>query len=429
MKIFVLDTNVLIHDPEAIFNFKENEIVIPIVVIEELDRLKKRQDGVGKNAREALKVIDKLNQQGSLNVGVRLKTDGILRVEVGKDYLPELPLGFEQNKPDNQVLSIALKLQERHKSVILVTKDINLRIKADALNIQAEDYEASKVDVNELFKGYNKIPVTTETLNEFYSKCYLEVKPEDFYPNQMVLLRNETTRQSALCKFNSKNSRLIPLFHQNATPWGITGRNLEQRFAIELLLSEDIKLVTLVGRAGTGKTLLALASGLQKVVEEKIYKRMIVARPIVPMGKDIGYLPGTKEEKLRNWMQPVTDNLELLFSRNSGSSYQYLVESKVIEIEALTYIRGRSLPNSYIIIDEAQNLTPHEIKTIITRAGEGTKIVLTGDPYQIDNQYLDESSNGLSYVAEKFREQQIAAHIVLKKGERSELATIAAEIL
>lgn len=428
-KKFVLDTNVLIHDPRAFFKFDEHEVILPMVILEELDNLKKRMDSAGKNARETLRILDNLHSQGSLHEGIAIE-EGILRVEDRFHDLVGMPPGMDIDKSDNKVLSVCLNLAKQHKQVILVSKDINMRVKASALDIEAEEYEAAKVDVSVIYKGFTQISVGLEILNNFYRDNEVKVEGEQFYPNQFVLLKVEGSRESALSKFDVEKDRLVPLFHLGKKPWGISGRNLEQRFAIEILLSEDIKMVTLIGQAGTGKTLLALAAGLEKVIEEKAYQKLVVMRPVVPMGNDIGYLPGTKEEKLQNWMEPITDNLEILFTNRRGSeSFEYFFNQGTVEVEALTYIRGRSLPNCYIIIDEAQNLTPHEVKTIVTRAGEGTKIVFTGDPYQIDNGYLDEYSNGLSIVANRFMSEKIAGHITLEKGERSELATLGVRLL
>lgn len=433
MKTFVLDTNVLVHDPRSIFKFQDNEVVIPIMVLEELDSLKNRQDGVGQDARTAMRFLDELRSKGLIFEGVPVNEyGGILRIELKYHDCQCLPAAFDPNKPDNKILSVAAelkKLKSEPDKVILISKDINVRVKAESLGIKAEDYESDKVDVHELFKGFEILYVSKETIETFYKEGKLKIADRKFYPNQCVLLKVESTGQSALCKYYKPYEHLIPLYHIGAKPWGLNARNLEQRFALELLLSDEIKLVTLVGKAGTGKTLLALAAGLQKVVEERVYSKLLVARPIVPMGKDIGFLPGGKLDKLENWMHPITDNLDFLSTAGGKDNYKYFVEQGLIEVEALTFIRGRSMPNIYFIIDEAQNLTQHEVKTIITRAGEGSKIVLTGDPYQIDNHYLDESSNGLSIAAEKFKGEAIAGHITLTKGERSLLATRAAELL
>lgn len=432
-KTFVLDTNVLIHDPSCLGRFKDNEIVIPLVVLEELDRIKTRMDEVGRAARTVARNLDLLRQEkgGSLVRGIELSGGGFLRIETQYHDLEGLPDALDYSRPDNKILAVGYGLKQRNpkSTVILVSKDINLRVKADAFDLPTEDYENDKVDVDELFKGYEIIYVTREVIEQFYASGRLKLPERQFHPNQCVLLKVKSTSQSALCKYYEPYDELIPLFHIAAKPWGISARNLEQRFALELLLSDEIKIVSLVGGAGTGKTLLALACGLQKVVEEKVYKKLLVARPIVPMGKDIGYLPGSKEDKLSNWMQPITDNLDFLFAQTGKDQYSYLQQQGLLEVEALTYIRGRSMPKCYFIIDEAQNLSIHEVKTIITRAGEGSKLIFTGDPYQIDNSYLDESSNGLSVASEKFRGANIAGHIMLKKGERSKLATLGSELL
>ncbi len=433
MKIFVLDTNVLVHDPRSIFKFQENEVVIPIMALEELDSLKTRQDGAGQDARVAMRFLDEIKNKGEIFDGVSVNdAGGKLRIELKYHDCKTMPVSFDPTKADNKILSVASGLKnskETEGPVIMVSKDINVRVKAESLGIKAEDYESDKVDVHELFKGFDVVYVSKETIETFYREGRLQMPDKQFYPNQCVLLKVESTGQSALCKFYQPFDQLIPLYHIGAKPWGLSARNLEQRFALELLLSDEIKLVSLVGKAGTGKTLLALAAGLQKVVEERIYSKLLVARPIVPMGKDIGFLPGGKIDKLENWMHPITDNLDFLSAAGGKDNYKYFIDQGLIEVEALTFIRGRSMPNIYFIIDEAQNLTQHEVKTIITRAGEGSKIILTGDPYQIDNHYLDESSNGLSIVSEKFKKENIAGHITLTKGERSILATRAAELL
>ncbi len=433
MKTFVLDTNVLVHDPRSIFKFQDNEVVIPIMVLEELDSLKTRQDGAGQDARVAMRFLDEIKNKGEIFDGVKVNDDGgKLRIELKYHDCKTMPVSFDPTKADNKILSVASGLKnskETEGPVIMVSKDINVRVKAESLGIKAEDYESDKVDVHELFRGFDVVYVSKETIETFYREGRLQLPDKQFYPNQCVLLKVESTGQSALCKFYQPFDQLIPLYHIGAKPWGLSARNLEQRFALELLLSDEIKLVSLVGKAGTGKTLLALAAGLQKVVEERIYSKLLVARPIVPMGKDIGFLPGGKIDKLENWMHPITDNLDFLSAAGGKDNYKYFIDQGLIEVEALTFIRGRSMPNIYFIIDEAQNLTQHEVKTIITRAGEGSKIILTGDPYQIDNHYLDESSNGLSIVSEKFKKENIAGHITLTKGERSILATRAAELL
>ena len=323
--------------------------------------------------------------------------------------------------------------------VILITKDTNLRIKADALGLQAKDYEVDKVEVSELYEGITKLTVSKSQIDEFYETGSMQLDETEARPHEGFILVDENNeKHTALARFDKESNCLTPLNITKDSIWSIYPRNAEQRFAMDLLLDDSIKLVSLAGKAGTGKTLIALAVGLKKVVDDEAYHRLLVSRPIFPLGRDIGYLPGDIKEKLKPWMQPIFDNLELIFGtdgkgkkKREGKHHRYteLMGEGILEIEPLTYIRGRSIPNQYLIIDEAQNLTPHEIKTIITRAGDNTKIVITGDPYQIDNPYIDSSSNGLTYVVERFKNEEIAGHATLSKGERSELSEIAANIL
>ena len=434
MKTFVIDTNVLLHDPDSIFAFKDNKVVIPMVVIEELDSFKKINDERGRSARLVIRSLDALRHIGALSKGVSIKDNGILKIEMSASDI-ELPKDFQSHKSDNQILSIALSLKKQGEKVIFITKDINLRIKAEMLNIQTQDYEKSKVKIDELYSGWRELKVSAEKIDKFYKDGKLVLKG-DFYPNEFIALKDEAgSNKSALTKYSAQLKALAPIFHQNALPWGLKPLNMEQKFAIELLLCNDINLVTLVGLPGAGKTLLALACGLQKTVEERYFRKLYIARPIIPMGKDLGFLPGTKEEKLGPWMGAINDNLEFLMDKGghqdtkTEEKIDYLFGSGQIEVDALTYIRGRSLPQQYIIIDDAQNLTPHEVKTIISRAGNGTKIVLTGDPYQIDNPYLDASSNGLTYLVERFKGQSLFGHVTFSKSERSNLAALSSELL
>ncbi|HBU69260.1 MAG TPA: phosphate starvation-inducible protein PhoH [Elusimicrobia bacterium] len=433
MKTFVLDTNVLIHDPESIHSFGNNKVVIPMAVIEELDGFKHLNDERGRSARLVSRMLDALRTKGRLFEGVKLKGGGTLVIEL--QYQTDLPNGFMTSQVDHRLLGIALLLQKKGEKVFFITKDINLRIKAEAIGLEAQDYEKSKVKVEELYTGWREVPVAGKMIDTFYKDQKLVLKDMPFFPNEGVLLKDEANAsKSALAKYNSQKKALIPLFHLNSVPWGLKAHNTEQRFAIELLLCNDVSLVTLIGVPGAGKTLLSLACGLQKTVEEKQFRRLFIARPIIPVGRDIGYLPGSKEEKLTSWMGAIHDNLEYLIDHThpdekTEEKIQYFFETGKIEIESLTYIRGRSLPSQYIIIDDAQNLTPHEIKTIISRAGDGTKIILTGDPYQIDNPYLDASSNGLTYLVERFKGQDIFGHLTFTKSERSSLAAMASELL
>jgi len=436
-KIFVLDTNVVLHDPQAIFAFQDNDVVIPIVVIEELDKFKKGIDEIGRNARMVSRILDEYRLKGKLSQGVQLKGGGCLRVELNHQSPELLPSELNAAKADNRILATALNLKHDNLPVVLVTKDTNLRIKADALGLRAEDFESDTVTIEELYSGQMELSVTPDAINEFYVKGELPPAEPKPFSNQYVLLKNNANpSQTALARFNQQRNTLVPITSAKHGVWGVTARNKEQQFALDLLLNDDIRLVTLVGKAGTGKTLLALAAGLEKTIESRMFQRLVVSRPVFPLGKDLGFLPGDIDEKLRPWMQPIRDNLDFLMGASASAGrmkgkkdLQGLFDLGMIEVEPLTYIRGRSMPNQYLIVDEAQNLTPHEIKTIITRAGEGTKVVLTGDPYQIDNPYIDSSSNGLTYVVERFKNEPISGHITLVKGERSDLAELAATLL
>jgi PhoH-like ATPase len=436
IKNFVLDTNVLLHDPTALFKFRDNRIIIPITVIEELDRFKKDLNMLGRNARTVSKFIDRLRGEGSLADGVPLESGGMLRVAFDGEGASLLPAELHGNREDNQILAVAIgeKVRDRSTPVVVVSKDTNLRIKADSLGLRAEDYESDRVDIEELYQGYREAAVDKSWIDVFYAAGESAPPPdeEDLHPNEYLVLRNSS--QSALGRYDAARNRIrsIPAFKEDV--WGVRPRNKEQHFALDILLDDSVKLVTLAGKAGTGKTLLAIAAGLRKTSDEEAYQRLLVSRPVFPMGKDIGFLPGDMEEKLKPWMQPIFDNVEYLFGysrrkRQGMRGYQELINLGILEIEPLTYIRGRSIPNQYIIIDEAQNLSPHEVKTILTRAGENSKVVLTGDPYQIDNPFVDSASNGLSCIVEKFKGEAIAGHIMLVKGERSPLAELAANIL
>lgn len=435
-KYYVLDTNVLLHDVNSLFAFEDNDLIIPIVAIEELDRFKKDLNEIGRNARQVSRILDNLRSQGPLFKGINLESGGTLRVFIPSYKTNLLPPELIMDKADNQILSVAMELKEKgDKPVCLVTKDTNLRIKADALGLSARDYESDKVEISELYEGFRTLVVTKDTIDRYYADGYLKSSEKDLHPNEGVVLVDEGDyKHTALGRFDKGKDSLMPLNLPKEGVWGIYPKNAEQRFALDLLLDDSIKLVSLAGKAGTGKTLLAIAAGLKKTADEEAYIRLLVSRPIFPLGKDIGYLPGALEEKLSPWMQPIFDNLELIFGldkKEKGKHYSYkeLVNQGILVLEPLTYIRGRSIPKQYMIVDEAQNLTPHEIKTIITRAGDNTKIVLTGDPYQIDNPYIDSSSNGLSYVVERFKNEAIAGHVTLSKGERSELAERAANLL
>ncbi len=431
-KTYVLDTNVLLHNPEALFAFQDNEVVIPLAVIEEIDNQKKRQDEIGRNARVVSQRLDEMRSLGRLADGVPLPHGGCLRIELNHQECGDFPQAMDSHKPDNRILMVALSLSRSAPGpVILVTKDLNLRVKADVLGIAAEDFYNDKVDFQLLYTGVATVNVSQSELEHFQHQGRLSLNGHlKALPNQFFLMSNgDSTWQAIPARYCA--DALWPLRHADSMNWGISALNQEQQFALELLRDDDIKVVTLVGRAGTGKTLLALAVGLEKVIEETLYSRLLITRPIMPMGNDLGYLPGTKEEKLRPWIQPIYDNLEFLF-RDSSEPFELvedLTNRGVLEVEALTYIRGRSIPRQFIICDEAQNLTPHMIKTLITRVGEGTKIVFTGDPEQIDHPYLDASSNGLTHLVEKLKGEEIAGHITLVKGVRSKVAELASQLL
>jgi PhoH-like ATPase len=439
-KAFVLDTNVLLHDPNAMFRFEDNDVVLPITIIEELDRFKKQPQETGRNARWVSRTLDELRVQGQLTQGIELPQGGKLRVALcDRITLQELPPELEGDQADNAILAVALDLKRQCQCpVVLVSKDTNLRIKADILGLAAEDYATDKVDVDELYTGMAEIMVNAETISQLFQVGQIAL-PGAALPNQaLTLVDSLNPSHTALAIAKDIHGDIIPLPkipHNGISR--IRARNREQKFAFELLLRDSISLVTLVGKAGTGKTLLAIAAGLHKVADEKRYSRLLIARPIVPMGRDLGYLPGDVNEKLTPWMQPLYDNFDLIFGTQATTGHpqhwrrghEELIEQGLLQIEPLTYIRGRTIPKQFLIVDEAQNLTPHEVKTILTRAGEETKVVLTGDPEQIDNPYVDAASNGLTYVVERFKGEPIAGHITLYQGERSGLAERAAILL
>lgn len=456
-KNFVLDTNVLLHDPNAISRFEDNTVIIPIYVIEEIDGFKKQLTELGRNAREVSRLLDDYRELGNLREGVPTPGGGLLKVAFTYTKLENAVLN--SHTQDNLILAVALQVQEQEPDVpcVFVTKDTNLRVRADVLDLRAENYDNDAVSITELYPGACEISVTDEMIDELHDDGRLKIDLEVYTPmasngrdesraamgrlrpNQYVLLKSiNGGSQTSLGRVDSTDAAydvVRPLARKGRDDvWGVRPRNKEQAFAIDALLDDDVKLVSLVGKAGTGKTLLAIAAGLRKTTEEQHYQKLVVSRPIFPMGRDIGFLPGTVEEKLNPWMRPIFDNVEYLMGLSSadkraGRGADELIDMGMMEIEPLTYIRGRSIPNQFFIVDEAQNLTPHEIKTILTRIGEGSKLVLTGDPYQIDNPYIDSESNGLTYVVDRFKGQSIFATVTLFKGERSELAELAANLL
>jgi PhoH-like ATPase len=453
-KYFVLDTNVLLHNPEALFMFKDNHVVIPFTVIEELDQFKKNNDDVGRNARQVIRHLDVLRRKGKLAEGVQCNDHGgTVKIDFGQyDTLPMLNTA----SPDNRIIAVAHQhLSEGHETVV-ISKDINARIKSDALGITTMDFEAQKVDVDRLYTGYVEAEAPCELIDSLYDQKQLEMsRLEEYLPvngggeavtlyaNRFVLFKDSGDQShTGLGRRLGDTDHVIPVSGPRKPVFGILPRNVQQRMALDLLLDDEIKLVTLLGSAGSGKTLLALAAGMTKAMKEKRYDRLLVARPIQPMGRDLGYLPGSVDEKLMPWMQPIFDNLGYLLSSrvaddghhgddgpNPEGRVQQLLDGGRVILEPLTYIRGRSIPNQFMIVDEAQNLTPHEVKTIASRAGEGTKLILTGDVAQIDNPYLDSSSNGLSYLVEALKGSPIVGHVMLEKSERSELASLVAEKL
>ena len=435
MKNYILDTNVLLHDPNSLLSFKDNHVLLPIEVIEEIDRFKRESTERGQNARSVSRMLDGLREQGRLSEGVVLPNGGRLRIVFhNRNGNGHVTIG--DNTVDGRIVGVARDIQNEHptQSTILVTKDINLRIKADALGLQAEDYETDHVLIQDLYTGMFERLASAEQMTGFRANNGMDLDHGAVHaPNEYCTIIEETNlKRSLLARVNLTGTRLIPITDAREGVWGIKPRNREQHFAFDALLNDDIKLVTLMGKAGTGKTLLAMAAGLRKTIQDREYRRLVVARPTISMGRELGFLPGSLEEKLDPWMQPIHDALEMLSDLNMGHEQRRasdLMRSGMIVVEALSYIRGRSISNQFMVIDEAQNLTPLEVKTIVTRVGPGTKIVFTGDPYQIDNPYVDSASNGFNYVVSRFRAEPLAAHIELQKGERSELAERAANLL
>lgn len=429
-KTFVIDTNVLLHDPEAIVKFPRHKVVIPLAVLEELDNMKRLSNELGKNSRAVVRFLVSLKTmgKGDLHTGVTLENGSIVFIQLAMKT--DFNHSFMLSVNDNRILMTAYYLQEKGEKVVFVSKDFAARVKAEALGLEAEDYENLKFSYETIHKGLQQISLPKHEIDLFYKDGSIVLPNSKFRPNEYCVMTSPE-HSSAIAKYDAATQSMEPLL-KLLNIWGIKPRNVEQRCAMDLLMRDEIKLVSLMGPAGTGKTLMALACGLRKVFDEGVYTRILVSRPIVPLGRDIGYLPGTKEEKLQSWMQPIFDNLEYLCDSSGqepNETLRWVMESKKIEMEAVTYIRGRTLPKMFIIVDEAQNLTPHEIKTIISRAGEGTKVVLAGDPTQIDNPYLDKDSNGLTFTVGKFSDYKVFGHVFLDKTERSELAALAADIM
>ena len=443
-KNYVLDTSVCLTDADALFKFDNHDIYLPLKVLEEIDGHKKRQDSVGSNARKIIRTLDEFRSRGSLEKGIRIeKGKGILKIVSFTDLNQVIfPADLDLRHPDHVIIATAKTIQanKENRKTIVVSRDINMRVICDSIGIPAEDYTSEKAVTSseELYNGFVVVNFDDEVIDRFYAGD--EIMPHNFteemginhHPNQYVMMvSNANEKKSALARFKTPHEPLKKIIHKSLPDWKIEARNKEQAFAIDMLMDPDIKIVSLVGRAGSGKTLLAIAAGLQQTIglrsENNHYSRLIVSRPVQPLGKDIGFLPGTMEEKMLPWLMPIQDNLKFLMG--DRTSLEMYMEKGKIEIEALTYIRGRSISNAFIIIDEAQNLTKHEIKTIITRIGEGTKIILTGDVEQIDNVYVNETSNGLAHAVESFKEYHLSGHMTFKKGERSEVATLASKVL
>lgn len=443
-KNYVLDTSVYLTDADALIKFGNNDIFIPLKVLEEVDKHKTRQDSVGVNARRFIRSLDELREKGNLKKGVRLgKGLGVVRCLSFQDLMTaeEFPSDLDLNIADHIIIATAFGLlKDASKKVIVVSRDINMRVICDSLGIPSEDYVTENVVTSseELYSGFSKFLVDDQIVSKFYDGGDViitrEEAREEWFPNQFIMLvSNSNEKKTCLARFKNHYEPLKKIRFNKIADWKIAARNKEQEFAIDLLLDPDIKVVSLVGRAGSGKTLCAVAAGLQQTIgsggkENKLYDRMIVSRPVQPLGKDIGFLPGTMEEKMLPWLMPIQDNLQFLLGGNKKALETYMEKGK-IEIEALTYIRGRSIANTFMIIDEAQNLTSHEVKTIMTRVGEGTKIILTGDIEQIDNVYVNETSNGLAHAVEKLKEFNLSGHVTFTKGERSEVATLASKVL
>jgi PhoH-like ATPase len=435
-KYFVLDTSVLLYDPAAMMAFADNEVVLPFQVIEELDKFKKGSDDIGQHARAVIRFLDRLREQGRLVDGVPVaQTGGSVRV-----VLQEPTLGhpmLNSTVPDDRIISVAYRMKEEGKPTIFISKDINARIKSDALGINTQDYDKQKIDFSRIYQGYRSLVSDRPTIERLLREKTIDPPADDMQPNEFVILTDkDDPEHTVIGRYDSHQRRVVTLRFGGNTYQNVGARNPQQQMAIELLMLDSVRLVTLMGPAGTGKTLLAVACGMQKVLAEKKYEKLLVTRPVIPFGQDIGYLPGAKEEKLYHWMQPIFDNLAyILRTKKTGGNggmderIAALLESGALEMEALTYIRGRSIPDQFIIVDEAQNLTPREVKTVASRIGEDSKLVLTGDPYQIDNPYLDASSNGLAYAAERMKGLDLAGHMMFVTSERSELASLVSQRL
>ena len=430
----MLDTNVYLTEAQSLFSFGRSNIAIPTIILDEIDRHKHRQDTAGLNARSMNRILDKLRAKGSLFSGVPLGS-GKGRVFAAQYDPRYMPAGMEPEDSDNKIIAITIRLQMEGHDVAVVSRDLNMRVKCDSFGIECYDYQPQQAvkSVESLYDGSSVVVVPDQIIEDFYNdvEVLLPEQKIKLFPNHyLVLISEEDDKKSAICRFKSYDMPLRKVYTYRDI-WGLSANNKEQKYAMDLLFDKEIQIVSLTGQAGTGKTLIAAACGLEQVLHSTKsqggYDKLIITRPVQPMGRDIGFLPGTLEEKMMPWIAPLRDNLEFLFGDKMALDMH--MDQGTIEIEAMTYIRGRSISNAFMVVDEAQNLTAHELKTIITRVGHGTKLVLTGDIQQIDNSYVDSVSNGLTHAVEKFKEYPISGHITLYKGERSKLATLAAEIL
>jgi len=441
-KIYVLDTSVFLTNADCVYEYGHHDIVVPFKVLEEVDKNKKRQDGAGSQSRKIIRTLDDLRGRGSLFDGVRIRKGHGYLFAWGTEGLGNsgLPKDLDPSIPDHLIIATAMAVRNQHpaRKVILISRDINMRVICDSVGLLTEDYIVNQAvkDSESIFSGFASHLVDDATIDRYYNgeEILLDTSRQYNSNEYIMLVSNANEKKTALARHESPEMPLKQVTEFKKGVWGIKARNKEQAFALDLLMNPDIKIVTLIGKAGSGKTLCAVAAGLQQTVEdptsgiEARYSRLIVSRPVQPLGKDLGFLPGTLEEKMKPWLMPIQDNLQFLMGNDKMTLEMYMARGR-IEIEALTYIRGRSIANAFIVIDEAQNLTSHELKTIITRVGEGTKIVLTGDIEQIDNVYVDETTNGLTHAVEKFKKFDLAGHMTLMKGERSKVATYAAKCL
>jgi PhoH-like ATPase len=433
----VVDASAFLHDPDLIQHFPNYQIVVPSVVLDELDRKKTQSDQLGKHARSVMHFIDNLSKKGGdIRVGIPLDHGGVLRVSLHGDQKwcksSASNSNYGPDRSRSQLFATAVNLQGEGGKVHLLSKDPVTKILAETMGIETHHYKGNRELFETLHKGINYLEMPKSAIDAFYLQGEMPL-PVDLHPNEYCVIKGEGN-SSCVGKVDGRKKCLVPLLKSISDVWGVRPRNIEQRCALDLLFRDDIKLVTLIGQAGTGKTLLALATALRKVFDDGIYHRVVIARSIMPLGKDLGFLPGSKEEKLQAWLAPFFDNLDYICAtsndvKNSNETKKWIVESEKFQVEAITYMRGRSFSNTFLIIDEAQNLTPHEIKTIISRVGENTKIVVLGDPTQIDNPYLDMDSNGLVYLVGKMKKHDLFGSILFRQTERSALAALAANVL